>query len=146
MNIQHIAYSEIVSLLPHEPPMVLVGSAQWSGGDELVTQTPRELMVPFMREGKLPGWALIEVAAQSSAVQSAVAAQKEEKVLEHGFLVGLSGWKSEELVFESDELQTEVVTETVLGPLVLVRARVVHNQECVAEGQLKFHVEYAAAQ
>ncbi|MBF0196687.1 MAG: hypothetical protein HQL32_03215 [Planctomycetes bacterium] len=137
-----IDYKEITRLLPHAPPMVLVESAHWEGKDSLTSYTSEELIKPFICKEELPGWVLIEIAAQSSAIHSALAADQQNKSLDHGFLVGLNHWSCKRIPEGFGKLKISINTETVLGALILVGTKVFKEQDCIAQGQMKFHVEY----
>ena len=135
--------TDILRILPHQAPMVLVSQGEWQDVLHFVGQTHAELVEPFLQSGSLPGWLCIELAAQSSAVHSGTSASQEQKTMKHGYLVGVSQWSHRSMAYAGEVIISHIQVSSTLGPLILVNAQVVLKGETIASGSLKFHVEFA---
>lgn len=83
-------FPPIAELLPHDPPMIVIDEVSDSGDDWIETVTDINQDHMFFEPGPngLPGWALIELMAQSIAAFAGLQAKHNGDPVRIGFLLG----------------------------------------------------------
>ncbi|EPR12151.1 3-hydroxyacyl-ACP dehydratase FabZ [Ruminiclostridium papyrosolvens] len=150
---------EIMSILPHKAPFLLVDKViecepgKYALGIKNVTIDEPFFQGHFPTEPILPGVLIVESIAQVTAVmycaefmesmkQDASANNLSEvdiakKIAEHvGYLVEIKSMKFKKTVHPGDTLHIQVWKKTTFASLSLIEAKVVVDNEIVAEGKI----------
>lgn len=86
---------QVLDLIPHRPPMVLIDRIVEAGPEHLVSEAVISADKPFLAaDGSLPAWAGIELMAQSIAAYAGVQAQAAGEPIRVGFLLGTRRYES----------------------------------------------------
>ncbi|AEY67080.1 3-hydroxyacyl-ACP dehydratase FabZ [Clostridium sp. BNL1100] len=150
---------EIMSILPHKAPFLLVDKViecepgKYALGIKNVTIDEPFFQGHFPTEPILPGVLIVESIAQVTAVmycaefmesmkQDASANNLNEvdiakKIAEHvGYLVEIKSMKFKKTVHPGDTLHIQVWKKTTFASLSLIEAKVMVDNEIVAEGKI----------
>jgi predicted hotdog family 3-hydroxylacyl-ACP dehydratase len=79
---------ELVALLPHEPPMVLIDRVLSFDPERFETEVLIDAVTPFAEASGVPGWVGIEYMAQTVAAKAGALAREQGLPPTVGFLLG----------------------------------------------------------
>lgn len=86
---KHVSlHSDVIDLVPHDPPMVLIDQAITCQDSFIHCQVSIRETSPFCCEGSVPSYIAMEYMAQTIAVWSGIRAKQENKNPSIGFLLG----------------------------------------------------------
>ncbi len=86
---------QVLDLIPHRPPMVLIDRILEVGPEHLVSEAVISADKPFLApDGSLPAWAGIELMAQSIAAYAGAQARAAGEPIRVGFLLGTRRYES----------------------------------------------------
>lgn len=132
--------SELAPLLPHRPPMLMIGrliACEKDSASAAKTFHPGD----YGSEGGLvlePS--LIECLAQTMAAMQGRHAVDSHRAPQFGMLVGVSGFVFHRRAEVGRELILHVKTDASLPPFLLASGQVLQEGAIIAEGSLKFYV------
>ena len=129
---------EIMQVLPHPAPMLLVDETETEGEYVLSKYTIREN--EFFTQGHFPGCPVVpgvilcEIMAQSSVLLI----PKEDLVDNIGMYAGIDNVKFKHSVYPGDTVCVKARALGRKGPLVLVEAKATVNDKIACQGKLSF--------
>jgi 3-hydroxymyristoyl/3-hydroxydecanoyl-(acyl carrier protein) dehydratase len=129
-----LAPADVLALLPHRPPALLIESVPWVEADRAVAVTrPLGLEpcgVPRPSDGTIAEPLIIEAVAQAAA---AVAAHAEARM---GALAAIPEFRFHARAGAGERLTIEVALERRLGRLITARGEVFAGAVRIAEGRV----------
>ncbi|MBK6540550.1 MAG: 3-hydroxyacyl-ACP dehydratase [Flavobacteriales bacterium] len=138
---------DILTYLPHRPPIVLVDQLMEAEADRTVTCLTVAANNPFVEDGLLLEGGLIEHVAQSSAVGSGYAgARSGERDPRVGFIGAVTRLRIERHPVLGEQLETEVITSLRMENVQVIHGTVRCHGDVLAEMEMKvFLMESAHA-
>ncbi len=138
-----LSYDEILSILPHRPPMLLIDSASaLIPGQSVCTQTYIDpewdiFVGHFPRLALLPGIYLTEIMAQAAGIML-LSLPEHKGCLP--ILFEVNQMRFLHPVHPGDTLRGEVTLKVASGQMHVCRARAYTGERCVARGELTMAV------
>ena len=86
---------DLVALLPHEPPMVLIDRVLSFDEQHFETEVVIDADTPFAEADGVPGWVGIEYMAQTVAAKAGAQAREQGLPPTVGFLLGTRSYRSD---------------------------------------------------
>ena len=132
---------EILKILPHRPPMVLIDrvlefSAESGKGEYKIKSD-----CPFLdSEQNFPDYILPECFAQTVGAVSGKNILKSGHEVKESYLVGIKTFKIYDKVKKGDTLTTQVKQDAVLNNVFIFSGTIKRQKDLIAEGTLKFYL------
>lgn len=104
MNVK--LFPSVADLLPHKPPMIVVDAVTDAGDswiESATTVTPAHPLFDA-RDGGLPGWALIELMAQTIALHAGLNTHAKNTPVRIGYLLGTRRFDLRRALCRADEV------------------------------------------
>lgn len=86
---------DVLDLIPHRPPMVLIDDILEAGDEHVLSRVTVGAGKPFVTASGLPAWAGIELMAQTIAAYAGVMARRRNRPVKLGFLLGTRRYESD---------------------------------------------------
>jgi len=131
------------SLLPHDPPARLLERIVEVGEERIVCRGRVPGNSPFVREGSVPAFVAVELAAQSAAAWETLARMKQSAVPEPrvGYVVSIRGVELSPAEFPAAvDLEVRVEITGAAPPLTMYRFEVSHGDRRVAAGTISTYI------
>lgn len=139
-----VSSEELLGVLPHRPPILLLESVPWVDPDRAIAVTrPLGLErtgVPRRADGTIHEALLVEAVAQLAAVAVIVAGRQEEpgrhSEPQPGVLAGIPEFRFQGAARAGARLAVAVAIERRLGRIVSARGEVFAGARLIAEGRV----------
>jgi predicted hotdog family 3-hydroxylacyl-ACP dehydratase len=131
---------DILALIPHRPPFVMIGKLLFADG--LSTRTSYRVSPDnlFVAKGKWNEAGLLENIAQTVAAGAGYMAKKRNEAAQVGFIGAVKNFTVVALPCVGDELITETtITDSVFN-MVLVTGDIRHNNTLIASCEMNIFI------
>jgi len=133
--------SDILSLIPQRPPIVMVDAFEgFDGNISLTSLTVREDNI-FCDDGTMSECGVIEHIAQSAAARTGYLCREEGKEVPVGFIGSVNKFSAERLPVVGEVLRTELEIIQEVGPVSLIEARTKVGEEIIASCRMKIFLK-----
>ena len=130
---------DLLTMMEHKPPMLLVDEIQEAGDDYIVTAFSVRPDTLFLDGGVLRTEALAEVMAQSVAALNAYKAWKNGKPSEKGFLVMLKKVVFSGEAAVGDTLRCRMEITDFLAQTYIANGQVCKEGRVIADGEIRIY-------
>ena len=136
-------FPDVVELLPHRPPMVLVEELLEVDEDRAVARCRCRIGMdsPLLQGGRIPLMLMIEMLAQSAACLKGYIELKRGLPIRPAYLVRIDDLDLVRMPAPGEAVEVETVEQRGLGDYFVYEARATMGGERAAEGSLRFVVE-----
>ena len=133
-------YPDILSLIPQQPPFVMVDELLFS--DDNITRTKFEVKADnvFTINGEFSEAGLMENMAQTAAAGSGNMARIENRPVVSGYIGQVKNLEIFELPKTGDVLQTETITEVQVFDAAIVSGKIWCLDKLIAQCEMKIFI------
>ncbi|MFH0866738.1 MAG: hypothetical protein V1904_11120 [Bacteroidota bacterium] len=134
-------YFDIIDLIPQRPPMVMVGSHEFSNEKKTISTFNIKEDNIFCNDGFFTEPGLIENIAQTCAIRIGYFNKINEKEILIGFIGAIKELKIYFLPAVLTEIITEIFIETEILGFTLIRGKVISNENICAECEMRILIK-----
>ena len=132
---------EILKLIPHRPPMVLIDALiEWEENRAVSIFTPQRDTI-FCEEGHFQAPGLIENIAQTAAASAGYAYRQHGRESPAGFIGAIKGLVVHKLPPVGKLLETEIRIERSVFKITIIKGSVTCENQLLAECEMKIFVK-----
>jgi 3-hydroxyacyl-[acyl-carrier-protein] dehydratase len=129
---------EILDLISHRPPMVMIDQLTYSGEKLARGRLFIKESNLFCHEGHLQEAGLIEFITQTTAAYEGYLQLSAQKEVKPGFISVIKNLVIHSLPVINTEIQSEIIIENELLGYTIITGRVLQNNSVIAEGEMRF--------
>ncbi|MBO5862871.1 MAG: hydroxymyristoyl-ACP dehydratase [Paludibacteraceae bacterium] len=130
INIQE---DELLTLIPHRHPMVMVDSLVEASEDAATSTLLIKDENIFVADGKLSEVGIIEHIAQTAALRIGYICQQEGQPVRNGFIGSFKKFKLQRRAKSGELLKTDLKVMQSVGNITMISAKVHANNEHIAD-------------
>ncbi len=132
---------EILDLIPHRPPMVMIDRLTHSGKKSARGSLFIRESNVFCNEGHLQEAGLIEFITQTAAANYGYFQLSSREEVRRGFISVIKNLEIHSLPAINTEIQSEIIVENEVLGHTIITGRVLQNNSVIAEGEMRFLID-----
>ena len=132
---------EILDLIPHRPPMVMIDQLTYSGEKLARGRLFIKVSNVFCHNGQLQEAGLIEFITQTAAAYHGFLQLSAKKRVRHGFISVIKNLVIHSLPLINTEIQSEIIVENELLGHIFITGRILQDNSVIAKGEMRFLME-----
>jgi predicted hotdog family 3-hydroxylacyl-ACP dehydratase len=132
---------EIIDLIPHCPPMVMIDQLTHSGKKSARGRLFIKVSNVFCYEGHLQEAGLMEFISQTAAAYEGYLQLSTQKEIKRGYISVIKNLEIHSLPEVNTEIQSVIKVENELLGHTIITGRILQNNSVIAKGEMRFLME-----